>query len=112
MAISPEKPDDTVSTAEKNALSIPVLSDIGQTVGKAFGVVYAFTDEVRQVYDGFKLDIPLKNGVPDDWSLPLSATYVIGTDGRILFADTRVDYRERTDPLEVLRVLEQRVAAE
>jgi peroxiredoxin len=112
VAISPEKPDDTVSTAEKNALSFPVLSDIGQTVGKAFGVVYAFTDEVRQVYDGFKLDIPLKNGVPDDWSLPLSATYVISTDGGILFADTRVDYRERTDPLEVLRVLEQRVAAE
>jgi hypothetical protein len=50
--------------------------------------------------------------VPDDWSLPLSATYVIGTDGGILFADTRADYRERTDPLEVLSVLEQRVAAE
>jgi hypothetical protein len=30
----------------------------------------------------------------------------------ILFADTRVDYRERTDPLEVLRVLEHRAAAE
>jgi peroxiredoxin len=112
VAISPEKPDDTVSTAEKNALSFPVLSDIGQQVGRAFGVVYAFTDEVRTVYDGFKLDIPAKNGTPDDWSLPLSATYVIGTDGTILFADTRVDYRERTDPLDVLRVLEHRAAAE
>lgn len=112
VAISPEKPDDTVSTAEKNALRFPVLSDIGHTVGKAFGVVYAFTDDVRQVYDGFKLDIPSKNGTPDDWSLPLSATYVIGADGVILFADTRVDYRERTDPLEVLRVLEHRAAAE
>lgn len=112
VAISPEKPDDTVSTAEKNALSFPVLSDVGQAIGKAFGVVYAFTDEVRQVYDGFKLDIPLKNGTPDDWSLPLSATYVIGRDGVILFADTRVDYRERSDPLDVLRVLEHRAAAE
>jgi peroxiredoxin len=112
VAISPEKPDETVSTAEKNALSFPVLSDIGQAVGKAFGVVYAFTNEVRQVYDGFKLDIPAKNGAPDDWSLPLSATYVIGSDGVILFADTRVDYRERTDPLDVLRVLEHRDAAE
>jgi peroxiredoxin len=113
VAISPEKPDDTVSTAEKNALSFPVLSDVGQATGRAFGVVYAFTDEVRQVYDGFKLDIPTKNGAaPDDWSLPLSATYVIGADGAILFADTRVDYRERTDPLDVLRVLEHRAAAE
>jgi peroxiredoxin len=112
VAISPEKPDDSVSTAEKNALTFPVLSDIGQRVGKAFGLVYSFTDELRSVYDGFKLDIPAKNGAPDDWSLPLSATYVIGPDGRILFADTSVDYRRRTDPLDVLQVLEHRVAAE
>ena len=112
VAISPEKPDDTVSTTEKNALTFPVLSDVGQRVGKAFGLVYSFTDELRSVYDGFKLDIPDKNGAPDDWSLPLSATYVIGTDGRILFADTSVDYRRRTDPLDVLHVLERRVAAE
>ncbi len=112
VAISPEKPDDAVSTAEKNELTFPVLSDVGQSVGKAFGIVYAFTDELRAVYDGFKLDIPSKNGAPDDWSLPLSATYVIAPDGVILFADTSVDYRHRTDPLDVLSVLERRVAAE
>jgi len=112
VAISPEKPGDSVSTMEKNALTFPVLSDVGQRVGKAFGLVYAFTEELRTVYDGFKLDIPGKNGSPDDWALPLSATYVIGPDGRILFADTRVDYRRRTDPLDVLQVLEHRLAAE
>jgi peroxiredoxin len=112
VAISPEKPDDSLSTAEKNALTFPVLSDVGQKVGKAFGLVYSFTDELRSVYDGFKLDIPEKNGAPGDWSLPLSATYLIGKDGRILFADTSVDYRRRTDPLDVLQVLERRDAAE
>jgi peroxiredoxin len=112
VAISPEKPDDSVSTAEKNALTFPVLSDVGQKAGKAFGLVYSFTDELRTVYDGFKLDIPDKNGTLDDWSLPLSATYVIGSNGRILFADTSVDYRRRTDPLDVLQMLERRVAAE
>lgn len=39
MAISPEKPDETVTTAEKNALAFLVLSDPGQAVGKAFGIV-------------------------------------------------------------------------
>lgn len=107
VAISPEKPDDTVTTAEKNALTFPVLSDVGQQVGKAFGLVYAFTDELKSAYDGFGLDIPARNGAPDDWSLPLSATYVIGTDAAILFADTGVDYRRRTDPLEVLKVLQR-----
>ncbi len=112
VAISPEKPDDTVSTAEKNALTFPVLSDIGQSVGKAFGIVYAFTDELRAAYEGFNLDISARNGTPDDWSLPLSATYVIGTDGTILFADIGVDYRRRADPLEVLDILARRAAAE
>ena len=108
VAISPEKPDDSLSTTEKNALTFPVLSDVGQQVGRAFGLVYAFTDELRAAYDGFKLDIPSKNSAPGEWSLPLSATYVIGSDGLILFADTGVDYRRRSDPLDVLRVMERR----
>jgi len=112
VAISPEKPDDTVSTSEKNALTFPVLSDVGQSVGRDFGIVYAFTDELRSFYEAANLDIPAKNGTPDDWSLPLSATYVIGSDGVILFADTSVDYRRRTEPLDVLDVLERRLAAE
>lgn len=107
VAVSPEKPDDTVTTAEKNALTFTVLSDVGQNVGKAFGLVYAFTDELKSVYDGFGLDIPAKNGLSDDWSLPLSATYVIGADGVILFADTGVDYRRRADPVDVLKVLQR-----
>ncbi|WP_426437374.1 peroxiredoxin-like family protein [Bradyrhizobium genosp. P] len=112
VAISPEKPDDSLSTTEKNALTFPVLSDVGQKVGRAFGVVYEFTDELRTAYEGFGLDIPSKNGAPDQWSLPLSATYVIGSDGLILFADTSVDYRHRAEPLDVLAALERREAAE
>jgi peroxiredoxin len=111
VAISPEKPDDTVTTAEKNALTFPVLSDVGQIVGKAFGLVYTFTDELKWAYDAFGLDIPAKNGAPDEWSLPLSATYVIGMNGVILFADTGVDYRRRAEPLEVLAVLQRSVQA-
>ena len=47
VAISPEKPDDTLSTAEKNALTFEVLSDVGQKVGRAFGLVYEFTEELK-----------------------------------------------------------------
>jgi peroxiredoxin len=35
----------------------------------------------------------------------VSATYVIGPDGIILYADVDVDYRDRADPQEVLTVL-------
>ena len=80
VAISPEKPDDTLSTAEKNALSFEVLSDVGQKVGRAFGLVYEFTEELKSAYHGFNLDIPARNGTPGEWALPVSATYVIDHD--------------------------------
>jgi peroxiredoxin len=112
VAISPEKPDDTVSTAEKNALTFEVLSDVGQKVGRAFGLVYEFTDELKSAYHGFNLDIPARNGAPGEWALPVSATYVIGRDGSIVYANTDADYRDRADPLDVLAaVMKKAVAA-
>jgi peroxiredoxin len=110
VAISPEKPDDTLSTAEKNELRFEVLSDVGQKVGRAFGLVYEFSDELKWAYREFGLDIPGKNGT-DEWALPISATYLIGVDGKILFANTDPDYRDRADPRDVLAALTRNAAA-
>jgi peroxiredoxin len=106
VAISPEKPDDTLSTAEKNALSFEVLSDVGQKVGRAFGLVYTFSDELKRAYQEFGRDIPTTNGA-DEWALPISATYIIGRDGTIIYAYTDADYRDRADPEEVLMFLKE-----
>jgi hypothetical protein len=57
--------------AEKNALTFEVLSDVGQKVGRAFGLVYEFTEELKSVYHGFNLDIPARNGTPGEWALPI-----------------------------------------
>jgi peroxiredoxin len=111
VAISPEKPDDTLSTAEKNALTFEVLSDVGQRVGRAFGLVYEFTEELKSAYRGFDLDIPAHNGTPGEWALPVSATYVIDRDGSITYAYTDVDYRDRADPREVLKTVTRKAAA-
>jgi peroxiredoxin len=111
VAISPEKPDDTLSTAEKNALIFEVLSDVGQRVGRAFGLVYEFTEELKSAYHGFNLDIPARNGTPGEWALPVSATYVIDRDGTILYAYTDADYRDRADPRDVLAILTRKAAA-
>jgi peroxiredoxin len=111
VAISPEKPDDTLSTAEKNALTFEVLSDVGQKVGRAFGLVYQFTEELKSAYRGFNLDIPAHNGTPDEWALPVSATYVIDCNGLIVYAYTDVDYRDRANPRDVLAVLARKAVA-
>jgi peroxiredoxin len=111
VAISPEKPDDTISTAEKNALTFEVLSDVDQKVGRSFGLVYDFTEELKTAYQGFGLDIPARNGTLGEWALPVSATYVIDLDGSIIYAYTDADYRDRADPRDVLEVLARRPAA-
>jgi peroxiredoxin len=110
VAISPEKPDDTVSTAEKNALTFEVLSDVGQNVGRAFGLVYEFTEELKRAYN-VNLDIPTRNGTPGEWALPVSATYVIDRNGSIVYAYTDADYRDRADPRDVLAVLTRKAVA-
>ncbi len=105
VAISPEKPDESLSTAEKNALAFEVLSDVGQTVGRAFGLVYEFTPELKGAYQRFDIDVPVWNGAPDEWALPIAATYVIDREGVIIYAYTDVDYRDRADPVDVLEAL-------
>lgn len=105
IAISPEKPDASLSTAEKNALTFEVLSDVGQQVGRAFGLVFTLSDELKAIYAQFGNDLSVVNGTPDEWALPVPATYVIGQDGTILFAHADVDYQYRAEPQEVLAVL-------
>jgi peroxiredoxin len=111
VAISPEKPSDIISTAEKNALTYEVLSDVDQKVGRAFGLVYEFTDELKSAYREFGLDIPAKNGAAAEWALPVAATYVIDRSGVIMYAYTDADYRDRADPRAIIEVLTRRAEA-
>jgi peroxiredoxin len=105
VAISPEAPDQSLSTAEKGALKFEVLSDVGQKIGRAFGLVYDFTDELKRLYRQLGNDLEAHNDTPGEWALPVSATYVLDRSGRIAFADVGMDYRDRADPIDVLEFL-------
>ncbi len=96
VALSPELPDSTMSTKEKSMLEYQVLSDIGNAVGKQYGIVYELPEIVKTRFQG-RLDIPGYNG-DESWELPLAATYVIDTDGAITYAFVDEDYRKRAEP--------------
>ncbi|MEL0644896.1 peroxiredoxin-like family protein [Olleya sp. Ti.3.14] len=105
MALTPELPDNSLSTSEKNNLKFTVLSDLENTIGKAYGVVYTLTDDVATIYNaGFGLN--KVNGDTSN-SLPLAATYVIGTNGIITYAFLDADYTQRAEPSEILSALKQ-----
>lgn len=62
--------------------------------------------------------VPVDQALWDAWGLanpkrerlPHPSTLLIGPDGLVLFAETHVDYSQRTPPADVLAFLEQRAA--
>lgn len=104
VAISPERPDASLSTAEKNALTFPVLSDRNSAVAESFGIAFDLAEELRPLYTRFGHPLPERNG-DERWRLPIPATYVIDRDGTIAYAFIDTDYRRRLEPAEVVAVL-------
>lgn len=104
IAITPETPDNSLTTVEKNGLSYDVLSDVGFAASDAFGLTFTFPEALMKVYQGFGLNVPEVNG-NDAWRLPIPAAYVIDQSGKIILHHVDVDYTKRLDPLEVVAVL-------
>lgn len=103
-AVSPQLPDGSLTTAEKNALSFAVLSDAGNAVARGYGLVYSLPEELRAALRSNGKALPGING-DDSWELPVPATYVIGTDRRVVLAHLDVDYRKRLEPERILEAL-------
>jgi peroxiredoxin len=104
VAISPQTPDESLSTAEKNELAFPVLSDAGSLIAKDYGIAFDLAEELRPIYTKFGHALPDRNG-DDSWVLPIPATYVIGQDRRVILAYVDIDYRNRLEPATILNAL-------
>ena len=104
VAISPEKPDNSLSTKEKNALEFPVLSDEGNGVAKQFGLVFTLPERLVSVYKEFGIDLEKQNG-DGSHQLPLAGTFIVGSDGKIVERFVDEDYKKRMDPEQIVEVL-------
>jgi peroxiredoxin len=104
VALSPQTQRHSSFTAEQHHLRFPLLSDAGNQVARKFGLVYAIPDYLKQQYKRTFVNLPLCNG-DESWELPLPATYVIESDGNVLFAEAHADYTRRMEPEEILTVL-------
>lgn len=89
VAISPQLPDGSLSTAEANALTFDVLSDIGNDVARRFGLVWSLAEELRAALRSNNKALLGING-DDSWELPVPATYVIAQEGRVALAAVAV----------------------
>ena len=109
VALSPQLPEKSLSTAEENKVSFEVLSDLGNKVAREFGLVFALPETLQALYKKFGIDVATANG-DDSYELPIVATYVIDSDGTIVHAFVDTDYTKRLEPAEAVEVLKKLVA--
>lgn len=104
VAISPQLPDETLSTAQKNELEFDVLSDVSNTIANQFGLLFTLDERIQSLYSGFGIDFEKYYG-DISFKLPLPATYVINQNGIITYAFVSEDYTLRAEPEDVLTSL-------
>lgn len=104
-AISPQRPDESLSTAEKHDLQFAVLSDAGADVARQLGIAFQPAEDVLEAQRALGLDIRDGNadGSPE---LPMPTVLVIDTDRTVQFADVQVDYTSRTEVSDILTALD------
>ena len=105
IAVSPQTPNASLSTTEKDELTFTVLSDVGNKVARDYGLVFTLPESLHGMYgnpDGINLE---KDNGDKSFELPVPATYVIAKDGRVAYAFAHADYTKRAEPDEVLAAL-------
>ena len=105
IGISPQLPDNSLSTVEKQQLKFEVLSDVGNVVAQQYGIVMNVPEIMRPLYLKWGLDVPVANG-DDTWDLPIPATFIINTDSKIAFSYVNKNYTERLEPSIIVSELE------
>jgi peroxiredoxin len=104
VAISPERPDASLSTQEKAELSFTVLSDSGAALAERLGIAFQPVDEALAAQRSIGLDI--REGRDDDATrLPYPTVLVVDRERVVRFADIETNYVHRTEVQPILDAL-------
>jgi peroxiredoxin len=102
IAISPQKPDGSMTMQEKNELSFTVLSDPGNEVAAALGVLTAPADdtpEAQRTIARTELNGDRTTG------LPMPTVAAVDAAGVISWIDVHPDYTTRTEVADIVSAL-------
>ena len=106
IAISPESKESASETSQKNKTVFPILNDNMNKISKKYGLVFKLNDELKEIYLSVGLDLE-KNQGNNSWELPIPATYVIDTNGKIVYSFLNVDYVQRAEPADIIETLKK-----
>ncbi|KAA0110338.1 AhpC/TSA family protein [Mycolicibacterium sp. P1-5] len=106
IAVSPQKPDGSLSTAEANALTFDVVSDPGNQIASALGIVITPSEASRTVTERLGIDLREANA-DGGYELPMPTVVVVDGQGVITWRDIHPDYTTRTEVTEILAAVAQ-----
>jgi peroxiredoxin len=105
VAVSPEKPENLEKTADKTGVKFSLLYDEGYKIADAYDVTFLPGGATRSMYNSM-LGANLKEAHSDDSQrLPIPATYVIHSDGKIVWRHFDPDYKKRATVVEIVNAL-------
>ena len=104
IVLSPQLQEFTKPGADRHKLSFPILTDLGNKVGEAYGLAFRLPDDLIAAYQSGGVDLPKFNG-DESWRLSMPARIVIRRDGTVASAEADPDYTHRPEPEEALKVL-------
>jgi peroxiredoxin len=104
VAISPQSPDQSLSTAEKAGLGFTVLSDPASRVARQVGIVFQQADDVLDAQRKLGLDLAQVNA-EGSTMLPRPTVLIVDPDRTVRFVDVQPDYTARTEVADILAAL-------
>lgn len=104
VAVSPQTLHYSKTTVEENDLGFDVLTDAGNAFAKKLGIVFQLPDFLLPYYESLSIDLTEFNGNEDNM-LPIPAVFVVDRNGYIIFRFLDVNYMNRLDIEELIKVL-------
>lgn len=104
IGVTPETDENIIKTVTKTKASYSIVQDKDYTIMKGFDVQYTMDAATVAKYKNYGLDMAKANGNADN-VLPVPATYVINSAGKIIFVHFNKDYTKRASVKDILAVL-------
>jgi peroxiredoxin len=105
IAVSPQRPDGSLSMQEANELTFAALSDPGNKLAAALGILTAPAEDTVAAQASLGLDLAEVNA-DGTRTLPMPTAVVLDDAGVIRWIDVHPDYTTRSEVGQILTALE------
>jgi peroxiredoxin len=106
VAISPQKPDGSLTMQQRHELAFTVVSDPGNALARFLGIATRPAADAREAQLQLGLDLTAVNadGTID---LPMPATVILDGSHTLRWIDVHPDYTTRSEPQQILQALDR-----